>query len=90
MWGENSCPHCRCSHHSAYAECPWWRFRAEDARAECRGSIKKWSQQYASDPLAKPYRHYHDTVAAPREKRPDPEIAALGEDWGVVGRVLGQ
>eukprot|EP00969_Alexandrium_andersonii_P132430 5855700-Alexandrium_andersonii.AAC.1 len=33
MWGEKSCPRCKSSHHASHAQCPWWRLRAEDARA---------------------------------------------------------
>eukprot|EP00969_Alexandrium_andersonii_P166062 7337319-Alexandrium_andersonii.AAC.1 len=90
MWGENSCPHCKSNLHSSYARCPWWRLRAEDARAECRGSITEWAAQYADDPLAKTYKSHHDTVIAPPRKCPEVEIAALGEDRGIVERVLGQ
>eukprot|EP00969_Alexandrium_andersonii_P076608 3377691-Alexandrium_andersonii.AAC.1 len=64
--------------------------RTESARAECRDSIKKWAAQCANDPLVKTYKSHHDTVIAPPHKRPQVEIAALGEDRGIVERVLGQ
>eukprot|EP00969_Alexandrium_andersonii_P310505 13721062-Alexandrium_andersonii.AAC.1 len=91
MWGEKSCPHCKSNLHSSCARCPWWRLRAENARAECRDSIKKWAAQYSNDPLVKTYKSHRDTVVvAPPHKCPEVEIAAFGEDRGVVERVLGQ